>query len=96
MDIRARVLRVAVILGTRPEAIKLMPLLREFEGRSAEFECNVISTSQHVDLLVPLLRVFDIELDHHLGVPREGRSLDHLLGRTMMALDPVLDGIGQT
>jgi UDP-N-acetylglucosamine 2-epimerase (non-hydrolysing) len=85
--------RVAVILGTRPEAIKLMPLLREFARRGLSLNCHVICTSQHTDLLEPLLVDFDLKVDDYLGVLREGKSLDHLLGSLLISLNPLLERI---
>lgn len=86
-----RSIRAASIFGTRPEAIKLMPILRELQARPREFESVAIVTSQHTDLLDPLLELFAIRADHKLGVMRPGQSLDQLLGRLMLALDTTLD-----
>jgi UDP-N-acetylglucosamine 2-epimerase (non-hydrolysing) len=83
--------RAASIFGTRPEAIKLMPVLREMQARPHEFESVAIVTSQHTDLLNPLLDLFAIRADHKLGVMRPGQSLDELLGRLMLALSSTLD-----
>jgi len=86
-------IRVAIVFGTRPEAIKLMPLLREFGRRAQAFRSSVIATSQHTDLLAPLLSTLRIGVDHHLPVQRSGQSLDQLLGKLLCALDPVLDAV---
>lgn len=86
--------RVAAVFGTRPEAIKLMPLFREFARRAPLIEGYVVSTSQHTDLLEPLVVDFGFRVDHHLGVFRHGQTLNQLLGTLLIALDPVLDRIG--
>jgi UDP-N-acetylglucosamine 2-epimerase (non-hydrolysing) len=84
---------VATIFGTRPEAIKLMPVLRALRSRSPAISSYAISTSQHTDLLSPLLTALGIEIAHHLGVLLPGQSLDQLLGRLMSAIDPVLNSM---
>lgn len=86
-----RPVRAASVFGTRPEAIKLMPVLREMQARASDFTPIAIVTSQHTDLLEPLLELFHIRPDHRLGVMRPGQTLDQLLGRLMMALDTTLD-----
>ncbi len=85
--------KVASVFGTRPEAIKMLPIMRELASRPSRFTtCNII-TSQHTDLLDPLLDYFGIEPDHRLGVLREGQSLDQLLARLLTKLDEVLDEV---
>jgi UDP-N-acetylglucosamine 2-epimerase (non-hydrolysing) len=83
--------KVATIFGTRPEAIKLMPVLRALERHHERLSSEVISTSQHTDLLVPLITALGLKVDHNLGVLVPGQSLDQLLGRLLSALDPVLN-----
>ena len=68
-----------------------MPILRELQSRPREFESVAVVTSQHTDLLDPLLDLFAIRADHKLGVMRPGQSLDQLLGRLMLALDETLE-----
>ena len=81
---------VAAIYGTRPEAIKMAPVLRELEARSKSFRVSNIITSQHTDLLTPLLDLFSVKVDYELGVLRPGQSLDMLLSRLLSALDKTL------
>ncbi len=85
--------RVVSIFGTRPEAIKMVPILRELTHRGNEFQSIVINTAQHTDLLQPLLDYFETQVDHDLGVLRSGQSLDQLLARLLNALDGILDQI---
>lgn len=70
-----------------------MPILRELQSRPREFESVAVVTSQHTDLLDPLLDLFAIEASHKLGVMRPGQSLDQLLGRLMLALGETLDAV---
>jgi UDP-N-acetylglucosamine 2-epimerase (non-hydrolysing) len=89
----AAMFKVATIFGTRPEAIKLMPVLRALDSHANHLTSEVISTSQHTDLLAPLIEALGISVHHHLGVLVPGQSLDQLLGRLLTSLDPVLNAM---
>ena len=71
-----RKLRVASVFGTRPETIKMAPILRELDRRSDRFESRVILTSQHTTLIEPLLQFFGIHADSDLKILKPGQSLD--------------------
>jgi UDP-N-acetylglucosamine 2-epimerase len=81
---------VVVAFGTRPEAIKMAPVvhrLREHGG----FDVRVLVTGQHREMLDQVLRVFDIEPDADLEVMLPRQSLDALTGRVLERIGPVLD-----
>src|SRR3954453_3384274 len=83
--------RLLFIFGTRPEAIKLAPLVAEF--RRAEhrgFESVVCVTGQHREMLAQVLTAFDIKPDFTLGVMVAGQSLNRLSSRLLASLGPVL------
>lgn len=80
---------VLTVFGTRPEAIKVAPVLRELQLRGRVRSVNVV-TSQHTDLLRPFLNLFEIHTDHDLQAMQPGQPLNQLLARLMAALDPVL------
>jgi UDP-N-acetylglucosamine 2-epimerase (non-hydrolysing) len=67
--------RVLTVIGTRPEGIKLAPVVDALRSRSAEIEVRVALTGQHSDLMDQVLTVFDLRADWSLGVMREGQSL---------------------
>lgn len=81
---------VLTILGTRPEAIKLAPVLRELDRRRNQFRSKVCITGQHRELLAPMLEFFGIEPDCDLRVMRHNQPLAALTARLLTALDPVL------
>jgi UDP-N-acetylglucosamine 2-epimerase (non-hydrolysing) len=83
--------RVLVIFGTRPEAIKLGPLLSELQKISASgnLEPVVCVTGQHREMLDQVLRIFQIQPDFDLQVMHPGQSLPELTARLMSALTPV-------
>lgn len=81
-------IRVLSVFGTRPEAIKMAPLLREFEKRS-EFLSLVCVSAQHREMLDQVLRVFDIRPDYDLDLMRPGQSLGEITAGTLRGLDAV-------
>lgn len=81
---------VLTVFGTRPEAIKVAPVLRELLRRDRVRSVNVV-TSQHTDLLLPFLRLFDLRVDHDLRAMQPGQPLNQLLARLIAAIDPVLE-----
>lgn len=83
-------IKIATILGTRPEVIKLAPVLRELANRQDRYRSIVISTSQQTDLLRPMLAFFSLPVDYDLAAMTPGQSLNRLLSRIIAALDPVL------
>jgi UDP-N-acetylglucosamine 2-epimerase (non-hydrolysing) len=83
---RAKVLSV---FGTRPELIKFYPVLRELKMR-ANVRPVTVFTSQHVDLVHPLLEMWNIRVDHDLDAMVAGQSLNNLIARLLGRLDTVL------
>jgi UDP-N-acetylglucosamine 2-epimerase (non-hydrolysing) len=67
--------RVLVVVGTRPEGIKLAPVVSALRARAAEVEVRLALTGQHTDLLDQVLRVFELEPDRDLDIMKEGQDL---------------------
>lgn len=82
-------LRVSVILGTRPEAIKLAPVILALRSHPS-FECHVCATAQHREMLDQVLAVFDIVPDSDLSLMRPGQSLTDLTCRALKGIDEYL------
>lgn len=87
-DTRPR--RVLVIFGTRPEAIKMAPVVAELRRRP-ELETLVCVTAQHRDMLDQVLRLFDITPDFDLDVMQAGQTLGDLTARILTGLGGVMD-----
>ncbi len=85
-----RPIKVLTLFGTRPEVIKLAPVIRELESRTERFETINVSSSQHTDLLHPLVRDLGLRVDHDLKVMQPNQTLSSLAARVLSALDPVL------
>lgn len=83
-------IRVLVLFGTRPEIIKLAPVIRELEQASGVFTTVNVTTAQHTDLLYPLAQRLGVRIDHDLKCMEPGQTLNGLLARILIALDPVL------
>ena len=86
----AKQLKVSVVVGTRPEAIKLAPLIRELGSRGRSFRVHVCATGQHRELLDDALRTFDLVPDVDLALMRPAQHPADLLARTITALEPVI------
>lgn len=82
-------MKVAVILGTRPEAIKLAPVILALRNDS-RFECHVCSTGQHRQMLDQVLGVFGIEPDVELSLMTDNQTLAGLSAKAITALDAYL------
>ncbi|WP_374980971.1 UDP-N-acetylglucosamine 2-epimerase (non-hydrolyzing) [Pseudomonas solani] len=83
-------MKVLCVFGTRPEAIKMAPVVRQLQAESM-IESRVCVTAQQRQMLDQVLEVFDIVPDHDLDVMRPGQSLTDITTRVMQGIDPVLD-----
>ncbi|WP_416268785.1 UDP-N-acetylglucosamine 2-epimerase (non-hydrolyzing) [Burkholderia cepacia] len=81
--------RVAVVVGTRPEAIKMAPLVHALR-HSSHLEPVVIATAQHREMLDQVLEIFDIKSDYDLDLMRPNQSLASLTSRLITSLDEVV------
>ena len=81
--------KILVLFGTRPEAIKLAPVISELKRR--QVPTVVVSSSQHTDLLVPFLKIFDITVDYDLNVMTENQMPNAVCAKVLQGLDAVFD-----
>ena len=81
--------KIMIVMGTRPEAIKLCPLILELKKRK-RFEVLVCSTGQHRSMLDSVLRVFQVKPDFDLDVMRTGQTLSSVTSRILKGLDEIL------
>ena len=82
--------RVLVVYGTRPELIKLAPVILALREAGERFSMIVCSTSQHRELLADLEELFSIHPDHDLGLMRPNQALNDLAARAMSELDSLI------
>lgn len=86
---RAPIRRVLIAIGTRPEAVKMAPVVRAFRERPG-FDCRILATAQHREMLDQMLEVFGLVPDWDLDIMLSGQSLATLSGALFTALDRVL------
>lgn len=83
-------MRVLFVFGTRPEAIKLAPVVMRMRDAEPDLEARVCVTAQHRGLLDQVLETFRIEPDHDLNLMTPGQSLTQSASRILAALEPVI------
>lgn len=83
--------KVMLVFGTRPEAIKMCPLVKELRARSDDFEVIVCVTGQHREMLDQVLHVFGVEPDYDLHVMRPGQTLFNITCDVLLGLKPILE-----
>jgi UDP-N-acetylglucosamine 2-epimerase (non-hydrolysing) len=84
--------KVLLVFGTRPEAIKLCPVLLHLRDCASEFEVRVCVTAQHRDMLDQVLAAFRVRPDYDLDIMLPGQTLFQSTSRIIAALEPVLAG----
>ena len=82
--------RVLCLFGTRPEIIKLAPVLREFDRRTDRFEVLRVTSSQHMRLLHPFAKHFGVRIDRDLAVMSDAQTPEQVASRVLDALGPML------
>lgn len=85
-----RPIKVMTIFGTRPEAIKMAPLVLELKDRPEEFETIVTVTAQHRQMLDQVLDVFEITPDYDLNIMKDRQTLTDVTTRGLQGLDAVM------
>ena len=84
-------IKVLSVFGTRPEATKMAPLVKELARHSDLIDSKVLVTAQHRDMLDQVLRDFDIKSDYDLDVMRENQTLAHTTQSVLERMTPVLE-----
>ncbi len=85
--------RVLLVFGTRPEAIKMCPLVKEFQKYPEDFETLVCVTGQHREMLDQVLRIFDVLPDYDLNIMKQGQDLYDITSRVLTGMRDVLDKV---
>ena len=82
--------KIMLVFGTRPEAIKMCPLVKEFQKYTKEFETIVCVTGQHREMLDQVLRIFDVVPDYDLNIMKQGQDLYDVTARVLTGMRDVL------
>lgn len=83
--------KILLIFGTRPEAIKMAPLVKEFQKHPEVFDTRVCVTAQHREMLDQVLEFFEITPDYDLNLMKQGQNLYNLTATIMESLMPILE-----
>lgn len=82
--------KIMLVFGTRPEAIKMAPLVKEFQKYPEKFEAIVCVTGQHREMLDQVLHIFDITPDYDLNIMKQGQDLYDVTARVLVGMRDVL------
>ena len=83
--------KILLVFGTRPEAIKMCPLVKEFQKHPDSFETLVCVTGQHREMLDQVLRIFEVKPDYDLDIMQQGQDLYDVTARVLTGMRTVLD-----
>lgn len=82
--------KIMLVFGTRPEAIKMAPLVKEFEKHFDKFETIVCVTGQHREMLDQVLQIFDIKPDYDLNIMQQKQDLYDVTSRVLLGMRDIL------
>lgn len=82
--------KILILFGTRPEIIKLAPVIWELENRTDAFQTFNVTSAQHTDLLYPFIRLFGVRIDRDLKVMKPGQTPNQVCSAVLCELDAVL------
>lgn len=82
--------KILIVFGTRPEAIKMVPLVKEFEKHNDVFDMKVCVTAQHREMLDQVLELFDIKPHYDLDVMKQGQDLYDVTSKILLGMRDVL------
>ena len=83
-------MKVFSVFGTRPEAIKMAPLIKELESRPDDFTSVVAVTAQHREMLDQVLEIFEVKPDYDLNIMKENQSLAQITSNAMLGLEDII------
>ena len=84
---------ILLVFGTRPEAIKMCPLVKEFQKHPDSFETVVCVTGQHREMLDQVLTIFNVTPDYDLNIMKQGQDLYDVTSRVLVGMRDVLDEV---
>ena len=82
--------KIMLVFGTRPEAIKMCPLVQELKSRPEDFETIVCVTGQHREMLDQVLEIFEVVPDYDLNIMKQGQDLTDVTARVLTGMRDVL------
>ena len=82
--------KILLVFGTRPEAIKMAPLVKKLQSMPEDFQTIVCVTGQHREMLDQVLHIFDIIPDYDLNIMKQGQDLYDVTSRVLLGMREVL------
>jgi UDP-N-acetylglucosamine 2-epimerase (non-hydrolysing) len=86
-----RSLKILMVFGTRPEVIKMAPIIKQMRKYPGTFICRICITGQHREMVAPLLKLFNIEPHYDLKVMVKGQGLEHITNTVLSKIGRILD-----
>lgn len=83
-------IRICIILGTRPEAIKLAPVIQQFK-QNPKFDTQVVLTGQHREMVEQVMQLFDLTADHDLAIMQHKQTLTDITCRSLQGLEALFE-----
>lgn len=80
-----------VVFGTRPEAIKMAPVVAKINQYPDQLECLVVSTGQHREMLDPVLKLFNIQPHYDLNIMEKSQSINQIISKTILGLPEIFN-----
>jgi UDP-N-acetylglucosamine 2-epimerase (non-hydrolysing) len=84
-------LNILLVFGTRPEVIKMAPVVKEFRRYPDRFNTKVCVTGQHRQMIDPLLKLYEIAVDFDLEIMQENQNLEHITKRVLEEVGKIID-----
>ena len=86
-----RMKKIMLVFGTRPEAIKMAPLVKEFQKHPDKFETIVCVTAQHREMLDQVLELFEITPEYDLNIMKQGQDLYDITSKVILGMRDVFN-----
>ena len=83
--------KVLIAFGTRPEVIKMAPVIKEFNKYPKYFDCKVCVTGQHRQMIDPLLHLFDIKVHYDFNIMIENQTLEHITTLVLQKIGKIIE-----
>lgn len=83
-------IKILTVFGTRPEVIKVAPVIEELNKHSDVFSCRICTTAQHRQMLDPFLKLFCLKPDYDLNIMQEGQSLEYITVKVLTKLSEII------
>src|ERR1700730_9479284 len=84
-------IKVMVVFGTRPEAIKMAPVVRSLRKRPNDFKTIVVVTAQHREMLDQVMKLFKVTSDYDLNIMHHNQSLEYVVTEVINQVGPILE-----